>query len=103
MELLNRVYKGGQGGTPPSPGLQPPSNLRVTGTTQDSITIAWDLPLAQIDSIGIDLNQSQYDTVSNTTTTYTYSNLQGQQIYRCGVYSVLQGQYSSINFIDVPL
>jgi hypothetical protein len=103
LELLNRVYKGGQGGNPPGPGLQPPSNLRVTGTTQDSISVAWDLPLGQIDNIGIDLNQSQYATVSSTTTTYTFSNLQGQQTYRIGVYSILQGQNSSVNFIDVPL
>ena len=104
MELLNRVYKNGQGGVNPPPGLLPPSNLRVTGTTQSSISIAWDLPAATIDNVGIDLNQSQFTTVSGTSTSYTFTNLQGQQIYRIAVYSILQGQNSGLsNIIDVPI
>ena len=103
MELLNRVYKGGQGGVNPPPGLLPPSNLRVTGTTQSEISVAWDLPVAPIDNVGIDLQQSPFTTVSGTTTSYTFINLQGQTIYRIGVYSILQGQSSSTIFIDVPL
>lgn len=103
MELLNRVYKNGQGGINPPPTLLPPGNLRVTGTTQSSISVAWDLPASQVDNFQIDLDQAPFTTVSGTTTSYTFNNLQGQTTYRIGIASILQGQYSQTVFIDVPI
>ena len=74
MELLNKVYPDGQGGVQPPDELLPPTNLRLVSTTQDSITVAWDLPLQPIDNVGLDLNQGQYGYVNGLDTGFTFES-----------------------------
>ena len=104
MELLNKVYPDGQGGVQPPDELLPPTNLRLVSTTQDSITVAWDLPLQPIDNVGLDLNQGQYGYVNGLDTGFTFEDLQGQTSYTIAVYSILQQDTSDLsNILQINL
>jgi hypothetical protein len=69
---------------PPSQTLQPPTNLRETGKTADSISIAWNPPTSMTNVVGYRIyrNNTSWKTVGTNVTNYLDSGLSPNTLYR---------------------